>query len=43
MRADIRTEPSKVSAWCKKFEYSALKLKTNSEKIDLRADFKQST
>jgi hypothetical protein len=38
MRDDVRTEQSKVSACCKKFEYSALKLKTNSNKIDLPAE-----
>jgi len=38
MREDIRTKLSKVSAWCKTLEYNTLKLKTNSEKIDLSAD-----
>jgi len=38
MRDDIRTEPSKISSWYKTFEYSALKLKMNSQKIDISAD-----
>jgi len=42
MGDDIRREPSQVSAWCKKFEYSVLKLKMNSEKIDLPADLHSS-